>query len=151
MRIRMSCLSAVYSFILSYLPHLLLNLSTTRKTHILLLLFIFFLILCAWMITSTKYFPNRLTKRKQYDDSTEKFHNQITVFSGKMCSLIGFVETLIPVIYIPLYSKLFSNTVETFPGAVYILGGTMTVPAFIIFMWVPALNRRRLFFRIASP
>ena len=60
--------------------------------------------------------------------------NTYLFFSGKMCSLIGFVETLIPVIYIPIYSKLFSNTIETFPGAVYILGGTMTIPAFLVFM-----------------
>ncbi|XP_075981113.1 lysosomal proton-coupled steroid conjugate and bile acid symporter SLC46A3-like [Anticarsia gemmatalis] len=62
---------------------------------------------------------------------------------GKICSLIGFVETLIPVIYIPLYSKLFSNTVETLPGAVYFLGGTMTIPAFLIFIALYTIHKRR--------
>ncbi|XP_063894384.1 proton-coupled folate transporter [Helicoverpa armigera] len=62
---------------------------------------------------------------------------------GKICSLIGFVETLIPVIYIPLYSKLFSNTVETLPGAVYLLGGTMTIPAFLIFIALYVMHRRQ--------
>ncbi|CAB3234997.1 unnamed protein product [Arctia plantaginis] len=62
---------------------------------------------------------------------------------GKMCSLIGFVETLIPVIYIPLYSKLFSYTLETLPGAVYLLGGTMTIPAFIIFLVLYSIHRKQ--------
>lgn len=51
-----------------------------------------------------------------------------------MCSLIGFVEAVVPVIYTPIYSKLYSNTLDTFPGAFYVLGGIMTIPAFFIFM-----------------
>ncbi|XP_035435164.2 proton-coupled folate transporter-like [Spodoptera frugiperda] len=61
---------------------------------------------------------------------------------GKICSLIGFIETLIPVVYTPLYSKLFSNTVGTLPGAVYMLGGVMTIPAFLIFIILFIMHRR---------
>ncbi|CAG9123792.1 unnamed protein product [Plutella xylostella] len=62
---------------------------------------------------------------------------------GKMCSLIGFVEAVVPVIYTPLYSKVYSKTLDSFPGAFYILGGAMTIPAFFIFIILYIVYRRQ--------
>ncbi|CAH2089529.1 unnamed protein product [Euphydryas editha] len=53
---------------------------------------------------------------------------------GKMCSLLGVVEAILPIIYIPIYSTLYAKTLETLPGAFYLLGGLMTLPAIFIFM-----------------
>ncbi|CAK1584523.1 unnamed protein product [Parnassius mnemosyne] len=70
---------------------------------------------------------------------------------GKMCSLIGFVEAIVPVIYTPLYSKVYSNTLDTFSGAFYLLGGFMTVPAFFIFLCVYFLHRRQARDQVTNP
>ncbi|XP_068620287.1 proton-coupled folate transporter-like [Battus philenor] len=61
---------------------------------------------------------------------------------GKMCSLIGFIEALVPVIYTPLYSKVYSETIETFSGTFYMLGGLMTAPAFFIFIFLYNMQKR---------
>lgn len=52
---------------------------------------------------------------------------------GRMCSLIGFIDAIIPIVAIPIYTQLWSNTLNTFPGAIYILGAILTVPDFVIF------------------
>lgn len=70
---------------------------------------------------------------------------------GKMCSLIGFVETIIPVIYTPFYSTVFVNTLKTLPGAVYLLGGTMTIPAFFIFIALYIIHRRNEAVEVTNP
>ncbi|XP_013187759.2 proton-coupled folate transporter [Amyelois transitella] len=53
---------------------------------------------------------------------------------GKMCSLIGFVDAIIPIVAVPLYSQVWNNTRDWFPGAIYVLGGALTVPDFLIFV-----------------
>ncbi|XP_049876744.1 proton-coupled folate transporter-like [Pectinophora gossypiella] len=62
---------------------------------------------------------------------------------GKMCSLIGFIEAIVPVIYTPIYSKIYAKTIETFPGTFYIVGGAMTIPAFFIFIILYVLYKRQ--------
>ncbi|CAH0713367.1 unnamed protein product, partial [Brenthis ino] len=62
---------------------------------------------------------------------------------GKMCSLIGLVEAIVPVIYTPMYSKMYSATYGSLPGAFYILGGAMTVPAIFIFLYIYYLHRKQ--------
>ncbi|RVE42131.1 hypothetical protein evm_013219 [Chilo suppressalis] len=52
---------------------------------------------------------------------------------GKMCSLIGFLDAIIPTIYTPMYSKILTATLQSFPGAIYILGSVMTVPDYFVF------------------
>ncbi|KAJ0174133.1 hypothetical protein K1T71_010279 [Dendrolimus kikuchii] len=61
---------------------------------------------------------------------------------GKLFSLIGLVESLVPIIYIPLYSQLFIETVDTLPGAFYFVGGAMTVPALFIFLALFILHKK---------
>lgn len=58
----------------------------------------------------------------------------VTLITGKMCALIGLAESILPIIYTPIYTKVFSNTIETVPGAFYFVGAFMTVPAFFIFL-----------------
>ncbi|XP_046970551.1 proton-coupled folate transporter-like [Vanessa cardui] len=62
---------------------------------------------------------------------------------GKICSLIGVVEAIVPVIYTPIYSKLYSKTLETLPGAFYLLGGLMTIPAVFIFIFLYFIHKRQ--------
>lgn len=55
-------------------------------------------------------------------------------FTGKMCSILSVVEAILPIIYVPIYTTLYAKTLETLPGAFYILGAMMSLPATFIFM-----------------
>lgn len=55
---------------------------------------------------------------------------------GQINSLFGVAEAIVPVIYGPLYSKLYSVTIAYFPGAFFLVGGILTVPAVFIFLWL---------------
>ncbi|XP_047518157.1 proton-coupled folate transporter-like isoform X2 [Pieris napi] len=61
---------------------------------------------------------------------------------GKICSLLGFVESVSPVIYTPLFSKVYSMTVKTLPEAFFYLGGVMTVPGLLAFLALYFLHKR---------
>lgn len=53
---------------------------------------------------------------------------------GKVNSLFGVAEALMPLVYAPMYTTLYSATLNTLPGAFFILGGILTAPAVIIFL-----------------
>lgn len=53
---------------------------------------------------------------------------------GKVNSLFGVAEALMPLVYGPMYTSLYSATLSTLPGAFFLLGGALTVPAVIIFL-----------------
>lgn len=53
---------------------------------------------------------------------------------GKVNSLFGVAEALMPVVYAPMYSTLYAATIKVFPGAFYLLGGAITILAVIIFL-----------------
>jgi len=55
---------------------------------------------------------------------------------GKIYSLFGVSEALMPLAYGPLYTFIYSRTIETFPGAYFIAGSGLTLPAFFIFLWL---------------
>ncbi|KAF5273413.1 hypothetical protein FQA39_LY07430 [Lamprigera yunnana] len=55
---------------------------------------------------------------------------------GKINSLIGVSEALMPLVYGPLYSATYAATMYSMPGAFYLLGGCLTIPACIIFGWM---------------
>ncbi|XP_023308597.2 tetracycline resistance protein, class A [Lucilia cuprina] len=61
---------------------------------------------------------------------------------GKVNSLFGVAEALMPVVYAPMYSTLYAATIKVFPGAFYILGGGITVLAVIIFFWMYNFQRQ---------
>ena len=53
---------------------------------------------------------------------------------GKVNSLIGVAEALMPMVFAPMYTTLYAATLRVLPGAFYLLGGFLTVPAVVIFM-----------------
>lgn len=55
-------------------------------------------------------------------------------FSGKVNSLFGVCEALVPLIYGPMYSAVYKATLKTVPGAFFLLGGALTAPAALIFL-----------------
>ncbi|KAG4067481.1 hypothetical protein HA402_002758 [Bradysia odoriphaga] len=63
---------------------------------------------------------------------------------GKVNSLFGVAEALMPLVYAPMYASLYQATIETLPGAFFLVGGLLTVPAVIIFLWMYKMNKRDL-------
>lgn len=63
---------------------------------------------------------------------------------GKVNSLFGVAEALMPLVYAPMYASLYQATIETLPGAFFLVGGALTTPAVIIFLWMYKMNRRDL-------
>lgn len=55
---------------------------------------------------------------------------------GKVNSLFGLAEAMTPLIYGPLYSRVYIATLSILPGAVFLLGALLTFPAVIIFWWL---------------
>lgn len=55
---------------------------------------------------------------------------------GKVNSLVGLVENLMPLIYVPLYTRVYTATMEVLPGAVFLLGASMTLPAVVVLVWL---------------
>ncbi|CAG5058558.1 unnamed protein product [Parnassius apollo] len=54
---------------------------------------------------------------------------------GKVNSLLALTESLMPLLYVPMYTKVYSATMEVLPGAVFLLGAAMTIPAVCAFTW----------------
>lgn len=61
---------------------------------------------------------------------------------GKMNSLFSLVETLAALMFDPTYSKLYSNTITVFSGAVFVFSSIMTLPAICILVWFFVQHRR---------
>ncbi|KAF6212643.1 hypothetical protein GE061_013169 [Apolygus lucorum] len=55
---------------------------------------------------------------------------------GKINSVFGLAEAIVPVIYGPMYSAIYRATMETCPGAFFLIGGALTAPAVLIFLWM---------------
>ncbi|CAB3244239.1 unnamed protein product [Arctia plantaginis] len=55
---------------------------------------------------------------------------------GKLSSLVGIVENLSPLIYVPLYAKVYSATMEVLPGAVFLVGGLLMLPAVVVLCYL---------------
>ncbi|XP_063905076.1 probable peptidoglycan muropeptide transporter SLC46 [Zophobas morio] len=55
---------------------------------------------------------------------------------GKINSLFGVAEALMPLIYGPMYNLMYKATIRFLPGAFFLLGGCLTTPAVFIFFWL---------------
>ncbi|CAB3244241.1 unnamed protein product [Arctia plantaginis] len=55
---------------------------------------------------------------------------------GKLSSVVGIVENLAPLIYVPLYAELYSATIEVLPGAVFLVGAFLMVPALVVLCYL---------------
>ncbi|XP_050538927.1 proton-coupled folate transporter-like [Daktulosphaira vitifoliae] len=62
---------------------------------------------------------------------------------GQVCAVLGIFEAFVPLIYAPMYSSFYRATMQTFPGAFFLLGGGLTIPAFFIFLWMYKENKKQ--------
>ncbi|XP_047986532.1 uncharacterized protein LOC125226575 isoform X2 [Leguminivora glycinivorella] len=63
---------------------------------------------------------------------------------GKVNSIFGLTENLMPLIYVPLYTTVYTHTMEVLPGAVYLMGAGLSVPAVAVFVWLLCEHRREV-------
>lgn len=61
---------------------------------------------------------------------------------GKVTSLFGVSEAIVPLIYGPMYSVIYSATLNSMPGAFFLVGGVLTAPAVFIFWWMYAVHKK---------
>ncbi|XP_004930683.2 lysosomal proton-coupled steroid conjugate and bile acid symporter SLC46A3 [Bombyx mori] len=61
---------------------------------------------------------------------------------GKVNSFFGLAEAMMPLIYAPMYTTVYTATIKSFPGAFFLLGGGLTTPAVLIFMWLYLANKK---------
>ncbi|KPJ02439.1 Solute carrier family 46 member 3 [Papilio xuthus] len=61
---------------------------------------------------------------------------------GKVNSFFGVAEAMMPLVYAPMYTTVYTATIKTFPGAFFLLGGGLTVPAVVIFLWLYLANKK---------
>ncbi|XP_041975985.1 proton-coupled folate transporter-like [Aricia agestis] len=54
---------------------------------------------------------------------------------GKVYSLFGIAETMMPLVFAPMYSRVYILTLHVLPGAVFLLTLLATTPPFVIFIW----------------
>lgn len=62
---------------------------------------------------------------------------------GQVSAVVGVFEAFVPMIYVPMYSAFYKATMKTFPGAYFLLGGGLTIPAVFIFLWMYKGNKER--------
>ncbi|XP_063905080.1 probable peptidoglycan muropeptide transporter SLC46 [Zophobas morio] len=61
---------------------------------------------------------------------------------GKINSLFGLSEALVPIVYGPLYSIVYKHTISSLPGTFFLVGGALTVPSLFIFCWLYNEHKR---------
>ncbi|KAL4704080.1 hypothetical protein ACJJTC_004426 [Scirpophaga incertulas] len=61
---------------------------------------------------------------------------------GKVNSLFGLAEAMMPLVYGPMYSQVYTATLQVLPGAVFLLGAALTAPAIAIFVWLYYENKK---------
>lgn len=62
------------------------------------------------------------------------FLYSISYFLGKINSLSGVCEVVAPLVYQPLYSFVYQKTLNTLPGAFFLVGSSLTLPTAGIFL-----------------
>ncbi|XP_072940736.1 lysosomal proton-coupled steroid conjugate and bile acid symporter SLC46A3-like [Epargyreus clarus] len=63
---------------------------------------------------------------------------------GKVNSIFALTENLMPLIYIPLYTKVYAATMEVLPGAAFLMGAAMTIPAVVVFIFLFYEHRKQI-------
>ncbi|VVD00390.1 unnamed protein product [Leptidea sinapis] len=51
---------------------------------------------------------------------------------------------MMPLVYAPMYTTVYTATLKTFPGAFFLLGGGMTIPAVLIFLWLYLASKKHI-------
>ncbi|XP_053614360.1 probable peptidoglycan muropeptide transporter SLC46 [Plodia interpunctella] len=62
---------------------------------------------------------------------------------GKLCSIIAFVDSLIGITAIPLYTQVWVNYKDQFAGAAYLMGSILTIPNFIIMLLLLFIDKKQ--------
>ncbi|VVC29230.1 Major facilitator superfamily,Major facilitator superfamily domain [Cinara cedri] len=62
---------------------------------------------------------------------------------GQVSAVVAVCEAFVPMVYVPMYSAFYKATMKTFPGAYFLLGGGLTIPAIFIFLWMYKGNKER--------
>lgn len=62
------------------------------------------------------------------------FCQKFSVFTGKMYSIFGISEPIGQFIFPPIFSVIYQETVESFPGAIFLFGEIFYVPNVLVFM-----------------
>ncbi|KAM7346778.1 solute carrier family 46 member 2 isoform 2-T2 [Cochliomyia hominivorax] len=62
---------------------------------------------------------------------------------SKMFSIFSICQPIAQLIFTPIYSGIYENTVNTFPGAIFLLSEVFAVPNIIIFIICYVVVRRR--------
>lgn len=52
---------------------------------------------------------------------------------GQVLSIVAVVDTMVPVVYKPMYSLIYRVTVDKFPGAFYVIGSIMLIPSIFLY------------------
>ncbi|KAI8035589.1 hypothetical protein M5D96_011638 [Drosophila gunungcola] len=55
---------------------------------------------------------------------------------GKVNSLFGVAEALMPMVFAPMYTTLYASSLRVLPGAFFLLGGGLTLFSVFIFLWM---------------
>ncbi|XP_058810746.1 lysosomal proton-coupled steroid conjugate and bile acid symporter SLC46A3-like [Phymastichus coffea] len=61
---------------------------------------------------------------------------------GKVNSLFGVCEAIVPLVYGPMYSSIYAATVNNFPGTFFLVGGGLMIPGVVAFLWLYMEHRR---------
>lgn len=55
------------------------------------------------------------------------------IFQGKLNSIVGLIEVLMPIMFVPMFTRLYTATMDALPGAVFLLAGALTLPVAFVF------------------
>ncbi|XP_026676229.1 uncharacterized protein LOC113465693 [Diaphorina citri] len=55
---------------------------------------------------------------------------------GKVMSAFMLFEAIAPMIYNPMYSAVYKNTLDIMPSCFFLLGEFLTLPAIFMFLWI---------------
>ncbi|XP_052752601.1 proton-coupled folate transporter-like isoform X2 [Galleria mellonella] len=61
---------------------------------------------------------------------------------GKVFSLFGVAETMVPLVFAPLYSRVYIATLHVLPGAIFLLSVLFVIPATVIFGWFYWMHKK---------
>ncbi|XP_021202680.2 uncharacterized protein LOC101736655 [Bombyx mori] len=63
---------------------------------------------------------------------------------GKLNSIVGLIEVLMPIMFVPMFTRLYTATMDALPGAVFLLGGALTLPVAFVFTWLYSRHRKEV-------
>ncbi|KAF5291309.1 hypothetical protein FQA39_LY03460 [Lamprigera yunnana] len=63
---------------------------------------------------------------------------------GKLNALTGICEAFMPLAYGSMYNLVYKSTIDGLPGTFYLLGGVLSVPTVLLFVWFYIQHRQDL-------